>query len=169
VAEVPKLYLLIGMIASGKSTYARRRADEGALVISHDDLVQMLHARYRYEPALKPAYRAMMRELAREGIAAGRDVVIDRTHLGRDSRAFWVRSAGRWATEIVAVVFPVEAPCYHADRRFAHDARGRSYEDWLKAACYHAAQAEAEPLDWRSEGFSACIEVDPSPTGALTP
>lgn len=68
--RLPKIELLIGMIASGKSTYARKRADEGALVVSHDDLTQMLHACYRYEPGLKPAYRAMMREMFRTGEAA---------------------------------------------------------------------------------------------------
>src|SRR4051794_6882508 len=82
--------VLVGMIGSGKSTYARSRADAGALVICHDDLTEMLHARYRYEQGLQALYRGMEGSLAGAALAAGRDAVIDRTHLTRESRARWV-------------------------------------------------------------------------------
>jgi predicted kinase len=156
-----KLDLLIGMIASGKSTYARTRAEEGALIICHDDLTTMLHGCYRYEPALKPAYRAMMVGLAFEAIMAGRDVIIDRTHLDRESRRHWLAQArqGSWPAELIAVVFPRASAKAHARRRFEADARGRSHAEWLAAALHHAAQAEAEPLDWEAEGFSSCTRI----------
>lgn len=156
-----KLELLIGMIASGKSTYARRRADEGAIVISHDDLTAMLHVQYRYEPGLRQQYRAAEEKLAHVFLAAGRDVVIDRTHLTAESRKRWVDFT-RWPNfgperepAIVAVAFPVEPPEVHARRRFDFDARGRSYKDWLRVAQHHYAQQLAEPLDPRAEGFDA--------------
>jgi predicted kinase len=86
-----RLEVLVGMIASGKSTYARRRADEGALVVSHDDLTAMLHARYRYEQGLREPYRRIEESIAWRGLDAGRDVVIDRTHLTRESRERWLK------------------------------------------------------------------------------
>ena len=43
-----KIEVLSGMIASGKTSYARSRADDGALIISHEDLTEMLHGRYVY-------------------------------------------------------------------------------------------------------------------------
>jgi predicted kinase len=151
-----KIELLIGMIASGKSTYAARRADAGALVVSHDALTAMLHGRYRYEADLKPAYLGMMLHIAWRGVTAGRDVVIDRTHLTRESRRIWVAAAReRWGVPIVAVVFPRRSPEAHAIRRAAADLRGRSFEEWLHVARHHAGQVDAEPLDWEAEGFSA--------------
>lgn len=149
-----KLEILVGPIASGKSTYARQRADEGALIISHDDLTQMLHARYRYEPELRNCYRAMMIQLACNAIVAERDVVVDRTHLTRESRKVWVEFAHGAMVASLAVVFPSESPEVHARRRFDSDARGRDYEEWLAVAKHHHDQLMTEPLDYFGEGFS---------------
>lgn len=156
-----KLEILVGMIASGKSTYARKRADEGAIVVCHDDLTAMLHGRYRYEQGLRSAYREAEEAIASTFIAAGRDVVIDRTHLTRESRERWIKFA-RWgvftdvypiAPTLIVVVFPNEGIDVHAGRRFDADPRGRSLEDWRGVAELHCAQALTEPLDWKSEGF----------------
>lgn len=163
----PKLEVLIGMVASGKSTYARRRAGEGALVISHDDLTAMLHASYRYEPGLRECYRRMEESLAWAALNIGRDVVVDRTHLTRESRQRWVRWASNYdflqtfdghgpTTRVVAVAFPIASAEEHAYRRANHDARGRTLAEWHKVAEHHAAQAAAEPLD-ASEGFAEII------------
>jgi predicted kinase len=156
---MPKIEVLIGMIASGKTTYARRRADEGALVISHDDLTEMLHTRYRYDASLRPVYLEMLGALARVALRSGLDVVVDRTHLTREARANWVQRAKWWGVPVVAVVFPVEAPDVHAARRAATNDRGRPPEEWLAAAKHHYAQHLAEPLDWKTEGFDGLVEM----------
>lgn len=172
---MPTIELLIGMIGSGKSIYARSRAKEGALVVSHDDLTAMLHAEYRYEQELRACYRKMEEAIVVEAIIAGRDVVIDRTHLTKESRARWVAFKNNamlpfdsWRTlSVVAVVFPIWPAQNHAARRFHADARGRSLEDWQRVATHHAEQAQAEPLDWQAEGFSGfkTIDVPPWPAG----
>lgn len=160
----PTIEVLVGMIASGKSTYARRRADEGALVVSHDDLTRMLHAEYRYEHALRDLYRRMEEEVARLAILSGKDVVIDRTHLSRESRKRWVRFANwphfaEWARPaIVAIVFPVEHPDVHARRRFEADPRGRPLGQWHEVAYHHHQQWTAEPIDDR-ERFDRVISM----------
>jgi hypothetical protein len=170
---VPKLEILVGMIGSGKSTYARWRADRGAIVICHDDLTQALHGgRYRYEADLKPLYRGMTYSLASLALARGRDAVIDRTHLTLEARSLWTAGkttlglicaharpddllpgGGPGPLELVAVRFPAGPAAEHARRRFESDDRGRPYLEWLAVAELHAAQAAAEPLDWAAEGF----------------
>lgn len=152
---MPTLEVLVGMIGSGKSTYARKRADEGALVICHDDLTAMLHVSYRYEQGLRECYRRMEEALASEVIRAGRDAVIDRTHLTRESRRRWID----WANNhdvgscVIAVAFPIEFYGTHAVRRYNADSRGRDYTEWLKVAYHHAQQARDEPLS-EAEGFA---------------
>jgi hypothetical protein len=158
------LEVLIGPIAAGKSTYARKRADEGAIVVSHDDLTTMCHTRYRYEQGLRECYRRMEESIAWAAIAAGRDVVVDRTHLTRESRERWVRWArltydalntyeGRGpTTRVIAVAFPIEAPEIHARRR------GRTYLEWLRVAHHHADQAATEPLA-DDEGFAEIVRA----------
>lgn len=158
-----KLEVLIGMIASGKSTYARKRAQEGALVVCHDDLAAMLHAEYRYEQELRSVYRHMEEALVFEAIGAIRDTVVDRTHLTRESRQRWFdwrrNESLTFRSVLVAVTFPIHAPSIHAERRMATDARGRPYSEWLMVAEHHYAQAQAEPLDWHAEGFDGLIEI----------
>lgn len=158
---MPTLEILIGMIASGKSIYARRRANPadgspGAMIVCHDDLTEMLHGAYRYEPGLRVCYRQMEDWLARTALAHGRDIVIDRTHLTRESRARWLTFARTLdlptPVAVVAVAFPIESPKVYAGRRFDVDPRGRSYEDWLQVARHHFEQALAEPLG-EDEGF----------------
>jgi predicted kinase len=145
--------VLVGMIASGKSTYARRRADEGALVVCHDDLTEMLHARYRYEQELRSLYREMEEGLAATAIKHGKDVIIDRTHLTHESRARWIGFGVVWGCPVIAVAFPITGPYQHAFLRHQDDDRGRSYEEWLQVARHHHSQSLAEPLS-ADEGFA---------------
>lgn len=168
---MPTLEILVGMVGSGKSTYARSRARQGALVICHDDLTEMLHAEYRYEPELKAVYRKMEEQLAFTALKAGKDVIIDRTHLTRESRQRWVgfrdgcRANDRDFPEVllVAVVFPLEPPEVHAERRFASDARGRSFDEWLFVARHHHEQATAEPISFQEVGFDCVCEDSDRP------
>jgi hypothetical protein len=161
---MPTVDVLVGMIGSGKSTYARRRADEGALVVCFDDLTAMLHAAYRYEQELRACYRQMEKSIATAALNAGRDVVVDRTHLTLEARDRWVDFGLRCTIHlgrpvpVVAVAFPVEPPAVHARRRFEADPRGRSHEDWYMVAQHHYAQWLAEPLS-ASEGFSEIREA----------
>ncbi len=164
-----KLYVLIGMIASGKSTYARELCRTGrAMAIAHDDLTEMLHQEYRYEQEHRKLYRDCEEVLAREILFKGLDVVIDRTHLTYESRSRWLSFATtfingmeRKCLETVAVQFPIESPEIHAGRRFAIDPRGRPYETWLHVARHHAEQARNCPL-LASEGFDSIIYQEPS-------
>jgi hypothetical protein len=165
---MPTLEILVGMVGSAKSTYAIRRAREGAIIISHDAISAGCHGEYRYEQGLRLMYRAIEEAIARNAFQSGRDAVVDRTHLTRESRYRWVD----WArmndslnrgysgderndpppTRVVAVAFPVEAPEVHARRRYEADPRGRPYADWLNVATHHWQQAQAEPLA-DDEGF----------------
>jgi predicted kinase len=168
-----KLEVLVGMICSNKSVYARKRADAGALVVCHDSLTQGLHGgAYRYEQGLRECYRRMEEDIAEAALDAGRDVIVDRTHLTMESRKRWIEFAGHYdilvnfgrgpMTKVIAVVFPVEAPEVHARRRFEADPRGRSYDEWLSVARHHHEQWQANPLNL-SEGFAEIIRMERNP------
>jgi hypothetical protein len=167
---MPQLEVLVGMIASGKSTYARSRADAGAMVVCHDDLTQMLHARYRYEQVDRDLYRQCEDMIAFQSLVWGHDTVIDRTHLTVESRKRWLTFAaitnlslqhrGMPSITLIAVVFPIEAAAIHAERRWATDSRGRPLNEWLDVARHHEAQHQAEPITRDGllrEGFDSVI------------
>ena len=56
-----RLEVLVGPIASGKSTYCIERAREGAMVINDDAIVNSLHANQydKWNKKLKPLYKAI--------------------------------------------------------------------------------------------------------------
>lgn len=159
IGRINMIEVLVGMIGSGKSTYARKRADQGALCVSHDDLTRMLHGgRGRYEPGLRNFYRAALGHIVVDACSSGRDVIVDRTHLTRESRQFWIDLGRFMGIEVVAVAFTIYGYERHARRRYDADPRDRTLEKWLEVARHHADQASAEPLG-ADEGFARILDV----------
>jgi predicted kinase len=163
------IYVCVGMIGSGKSTWAQPKADAGAFLVCHDRITEDIHGRYRYEQELRDTYRRIEESIAWAALCAGRDVIVDRTNLTRESRRRWIKWVADFislntfedkgpSVQIVAVRFPIDHPATHAARRVAADPRGRSWDEWIKVAEHHYAQAQAEPLS-ADEGFDEIVEA----------
>lgn len=149
--------VLVGHIASGKSTYCRQKAKEGFIVLSDDAITNMVHGGNHdlYDKYLKPLYKSIEDNIFHTAIAMNLSLVIDRgVDVSIKSRQRWIALARSMDVPISALVFEVFEPEVHAKRRFAADARGRSYEWWLKTANAHAKRYEAPTTD---EGF---ISID---------
>lgn len=145
--------VLCGMIASYKSTWAKKRAKEGWIIINDDSLVNAVHGgNYTlYSKALKPLYKSIEDHILHTAIAMGKDVVIDRgLDISTGSRKRWVAIAKSLDTPIQAIVFKVETPEIHAERRVKSDARGYDYQYWLDVARAHFTRWD-DPTE--SEGF----------------
>lgn len=147
--------VLVGMIASGKSTYAKRRAGEGAIIINDDAIVTMCHGgRYElYSKECKPIYKGVENSLFALAVLAKKDVVIDRgVNIRAQSRQRFIALAKSFDLSVDAVVFPKTAAAVHAQRRFDSDNRGLSLEKWRATALAHEREYEAPHLD---EGYRA--------------
>lgn len=120
--------LLIGNIASGKSTYARQRVREGWFVVNGDAIMNMLLAdQYRYQNLVV----CLMQLKAKFLVEAHEDVVIDSSwNVAAEARIMWQQLF----PNLVEIVFPREAPEVHAKRRMEHDPRGGTYDMWLEVA-----------------------------------
>jgi predicted kinase len=151
--------LLIGPIASGKSTWTARRAREGAIVLNDDSLVTSLHGGHyeMYDKKLKPLYKTIPLMLAGMTILAGRDVIIDSTNLTRAVRSRWIGMAKMYDVPVVGVVFDRKGPAEHAGRRTRSDDRGYDFDYWLKVARYHDSIYEAPDA---SEGFDNLVPIE---------
>jgi predicted kinase len=150
---MPEIVVLIGCIASGKSTYARKLARKGWVVINDDDIVKLVHGRdyTGYDKELKPLYKTIENTILTTAIAMGRNVVIDRgVDVRKNSRRRWVALAASLDIPIKCVVFPRSLPERHAKRRFESDSRGLSYEEWLAIAIAHDREWESPSTE---EGF----------------
>lgn len=151
-----KLEILVGMIASGKSTYARKRAEEGAVIIDTDAITLAVHGGvYQlFDGSLKPLYDRVKRAMFFEAAMAGRDVVVDSTGLTKERRRKWKSWGKVYGYQVDAVTFPVESPVIHADRRTEADSRGHDFHTWLRVTEQHYATFEDVSHD---EGFDNII------------
>jgi predicted kinase len=151
--------VLVGPIASGKSTYAARRARQGAIVVSDDALTMMLHANqyHLYNNDLKRLYKTIETSVITAAVSQNRDVVIDKTNGKRRTRARYVALADTLDTQAFAILFDRLTPLGHAVRRTQADPRGLTLSDWRKVAERH--EAEFEPVTM-AEGF---WDIRPAP------
>ncbi len=148
-----RVYILIGDIASGKSTWCRTFArEQGVIIVNDDAIVTSLHGgQYDlYSEELKPLYKATELSILQSAITLAWDVAIDRSNYSKSMRRKYIGIAKSFGATVVAIIFPKEEPVVHAQRRIAHDPRGRDLEYWIKAVEAHRSQWEPASMD---EGF----------------
>lgn len=118
-AEKPTLTLLVGLPATGKSTWVK--ANLGDAVLVDTDSYLEAYARWHkvsYQEAFSLAYedaKRAMYEAAARAFKAGKSVVWDQTNLTANSRGRKLRGAPRHYRK-VAVIFPVPAEAEYLKR-----------------------------------------------------
>jgi len=157
-SQRPTVELLIGPIASGKSTYSKRRATEGAIIVNDDAIVMALHAdQYNlYNINLKPLYKAIENSILQMAIMLGKDVIIDRPNYSKAMRSRYISIARSLDAAIKFTVFPAATPEEHARRRTHSDSRGYGIEYWVKVCKHHMSLYETPVL---SEGADSIWEM----------
>lgn len=151
---MPTLTVLVGMIASGKSTYSKAEARSGAVIVNDDAIVTAIHGGdyALYDKALKPVYKSAEMQIALTALALGRDVIIDRgLSISAQARRRWVALASSLDVPSQAVIFPPASAEEHARRRFEKDSRGHSLDYWIAVTRRHASLWQTPTTD---EGFS---------------
>lgn len=141
-----RIEILVGPVASGKSTYSRKRAGQGAIIVSNDSITTAVHGGnyLLYDKACKPLYKSIHVHMIHAGILSGRDVVVDDIHHTKDTRTRLALVAKSLGVDYNFVLFPRQSPEVHASRRFASDSRGLTYVRWLEIIKHHFE--EWEPL-----------------------
>jgi len=146
--------VLVGTIASGKSTWARKMAGDDWIVVNDDAIVNSLHAGdyTLYQEDLKPLYKSIEDHILHIAVAMGKNVLIDKgLSLNKKSRARWIALGRSLDVPVRARVFDIVAPETHAKRR-SKESRGHSYDYWLMVAKRHIDVYEPPTLD---EGFES--------------
>jgi predicted kinase len=153
-----KLELLVGPIASGKSTYCRKAASEGAIILNDDSIVTAVHGGdYRlYNESLKPLYKSIENTLVCTALAMGQRLVIDRPNHSIRMRRRYIGLAHSFDATVELVMFKRELPEVHGERRFNSDSRGHTLDYWVDVARYH--DSIYQPPDKTIEQFDDLIE-----------
>ena len=131
----PVLELLVGSIASGKSSWTRNRARAGFVTINSDSLVESMQGGdYRWDHQVPHLRFDLAHLIQMSASLARRHVVVDNTNGSPAQRSLFVSTGREQGMKIRAVIFPREAPQIHARRRHDSDNRGCTYEYWLEVA-----------------------------------
>ncbi len=150
-----KVYVLVGHIASGKSTYCKNAATKGQIIVNDDSIVNMLHGGiyHFYDKKLKTLYKTLENNAVSLSLCLGKSVVIDRgVNVNKHARQRFISLARSFDVVCEAIVFPFETPEIHAERRTKSDGRGYNYDSWLEVANRHFSTYDAPT---KEEGFNA--------------
>ena len=133
------LEILIGPIASGKSSYCSQEARKGAIILNDDAIVTALHGGdySLYDKKLKPLYKSIENSIVCTSLAMEKRIIIDRPNYSIAMRKRYIAIAKSFDVKVKFVVFKRESPEIHAKRRFESDSRGLSLDHWIRAANYH--------------------------------
>lgn len=150
------LEILVGPIASGKTTYALQRARMGGIIVNDDAIVTALHGgEYTlYRRGLKPLYKHLENQIVHVGLSFGSDVLIDRPCMKKATRARYIALARSLDEPVRCVLFPMQTPEVHANRRFNSNNRGYSLDYWERVASAHYRDFETPTID---EGFQDIV------------
>lgn len=151
--------VLIGPIASGKSTYCKKKAKEGFIIINDDSIVNAMHANnyLLYEESLKPLYKGIENTALHLALSLGKSVIIDRPNYSIGMRRRYIAIANSLDIPVVAIKFKDEGAEEHVKRRMESDGRGSKQEYWEMVYNIHKKLYEEPSL---SEGFSGIIEAE---------
>lgn len=103
-----QLQILIGNIGNGKSTYCKKLAKQGYLIISKDDIRYSIGAgtyifTYEYETAIDHAIKSFCKQLMIDSISS---IIIDETNMRKDTRKPYLDLATLYEYNKLAVIFP---------------------------------------------------------------
>lgn len=159
-----KVYLLVGFLGSGKSTWARRHVQENpnTVIINRDALRTMFFGKYDYLPAVEFLVRKCAYFIVEEAIYNGFDVIIDETNLSRAKRFGWLLTLQK----CTAYNSPVDLEVIHFTEsennvayRAQDDLRGVSIEQWAEVLKKMKRQYEPPESDEFPEGTKHTIKT----------
>lgn len=114
-AAGPLLILLVGVPASGKSTWAYRNAPH-AIVVSQDDLIDAITPS-GFDYLASSIYAAAEESIARTALGLNRIVVVDRTNRTRALRQRWIAIAREQNCPVIAIVMSADVDTCRARNR----------------------------------------------------
>lgn len=145
-----RVYLLIGNIASGKSTWRKSHTEH--FVVSRDDIRYTLcPGKYTFDRELEKAVAAMADAQLEAMLKYGdKDIVIDETNMSKKVRKRTLRLVEKYNAEAIAVCFPDKGRDEHVRRRLRDNHGDLSEVTWN--GVYDGLVSAFEFPEW-SEGF----------------
>ena len=135
-----KVYIMIGLIGSGKSEWARMTAgtDFNTIRVGCDDIRDMIKDRYVYDLQLEPLVRKMSTAIIVQLLLEGKNIVIDDCHLMVKHRQELCALIKGVVPEAEIIYVWMQCAKDVALRRRLTNLRGRSEFEWQQVINKHA-------------------------------
>lgn len=145
------LYIPIGIMGSGKSTWARKMAAENPKVkiVSPDVIREMLNGGYKYHAELDSMIDCTVIYTTHNLLAMKYDVIIDCCNLMNERRRKWIKGVTTYVAgmkvRFVAVIFPNKDKQWHVDNRMKEPHGSYTRKEWENV--YDLHQKQFEPIE----------------------
>lgn len=101
------MILMVGVPASGKSTWAEDYAKKNNFVHISTDKIRGEVGKGEDDQTISPVAFAIARKRAMEALSISKSVVIDATNINHQFRRGWIKMGREHGAKIIAVVFEV--------------------------------------------------------------
>lgn len=93
------VYIMIGIMASGKSTWAEKHVDSNTFIVNKDKIREMLYGKYDYKVSTEIIVDEVAKSCIKSLLKSGADIIIDEcwdtmTKGNRHRLATWLYSNG---------------------------------------------------------------------------
>lgn len=136
-----KLYLPIGLIGTGKSTWARQfiQTKANTKIVAGDAIRYMLAGgrNYQYNKSLEPTIFDILFDTTQRLLIRGYDVILDECYcsLSMEMRRHVARRFDDRKTMMIAIVFPEKDMKDHIEDKVIKGLRGKTVGYWKRVFC----------------------------------
>lgn len=124
------IYLLVGNIGSGKSTWTRKNKDLG-IVISRDYFRYMFGSDfYIYKEELEPIIKNIEQFTIELLMQNKHNIIIDEVGINKNERKQYINLAKQYNYKVIAIVLTKLSKEQSLINRMNHDSRGYTKEEW---------------------------------------
>jgi len=158
-----KLYLPIGLIGTGKSTWARQfiEANPNTKIVAGDDIRYMLAGgkKYEYDAALEPTIIGILLSTTQTLLRLGYDVILDECYcsLSMEMRRHVARKFDDRQTMKIAIVFPEKDMKDHIEDKVMKGLRGKTVGYWKRV--FREMREVYEPFNLTKEYYFNRYEI----------
>lgn len=158
-----KITILVGNIASGKSTYIRDNWEEGTFLISKDDhrkaISSYKNKDYIWDETLEEFIHDIILDCFEAALYLNiENIILDETNMAIETRAPYVMLAMKYGYELEAIVFPDYGEGVHVERRMS-DNHGKECSEEMWREVYNRKKDRYEEPSIE-EGFNNIIFIE---------